>query len=106
MANTTLTHQMVAREAAKILEEEAPFTATINKARQDEFGEAIGGYNKGDTVKVKLPPVGKVFTSSTFAGGGSATDSVETYVNLTLNTQQHIALQFGAKEKLLELTEF
>lgn len=106
MANTNLTHLMVAREAAKIFEEEAPFAATINKARQDEFGEAVGGYNKGDTVKVKIPPVGKVFTGSQFAGGGSATDSVETYVNLTLNTQKHIALQFGAKEKILELADF
>lgn len=106
MANTNLTHQMVAREAAKILEEESPFISTINKARQEEFGEAVNGYQKGDTVKVKIPPVGKVFTGSQFAGGGSATDSVETYVNLQLSTQKHIALQFGAKEKLLELTDF
>lgn len=106
MANTNLTHQMVAREAAKIFEEESPFTSTINKARQEEFGEAVNGYQKGDTVKVKIPPVGKVFTGSQFAGGGSATDSVETYVNLQLATQKHIALQFGAKEKLLELSDF
>ncbi len=106
MANTTLTHLMVAREAAKILEEEAPFLANVNKGRQDEFGEAVNGYNKGDTVKIKIPPTGKVFSGATFAEGGAATDVTESYVNLTLDTQKHIGIQFGAKEKILEMTEF
>jgi hypothetical protein len=70
MANTTLTHLMVAREAAKIFEEEAPFISNVNKGRQDEFGEAVNGYNKGDTVKIKIPPTGKVFSGATFAEGG------------------------------------
>lgn len=106
MPNTNLTHLMVAREAAAILSEESPFLSNINMGRQEEFGEAINGFNKGDTVKIKIPPVGAVFSGATFAGGGSATDSVEQSINLTLNTQKHVALQFGAKEKLLELTDF
>ena len=106
MANVTLTHQMVAREAAAILEEEAPFLSNINRGRESEFGTEVNGYQKGDTVKVKIPPVGKVFDGAQFAGGGAATDSQEQFVNLTLDTQKHIALQFGAKEKLLEITEF
>lgn len=106
MANTTLTHQMVAREAAKILSEEAPFVTNINLGRQDEFGDNVQGYNKGDTVRIKIPPRGRVFSGSQFAGGGAATDSQELSVNLTLNQQHHIGLQFGAKEKLLDLTDF
>lgn len=46
MANQILTHQMIAREAAKMLEEEAPFLANINKGRQDEFGTDTQGYKK------------------------------------------------------------
>lgn len=106
MPNTTLTHMMIAREAAKILAEEAPFIMNINRGRQDEFGESISGYQRGDTVKIKIPATGVVFDGSQFAGGGSATDSKETSVDLSLDTQKHIALQFGAKEKLLELTDF
>lgn len=106
MPNTNLTHQIVAREAAKILEEEAPFLSNINKGRQDEFGEDIAGYKPGDTVRIKIPPAGVVFDGSQFAGGGSATDSIERSVSLTLDTQKHIGLQFGAKEKLLEVTDF
>lgn len=106
MANTNLTHQMIAREAAKILAEEAPFIMNINRGRQDEFGEAVNGYQKGQTVKIKIPPTGVVFDGAVFAGGGAATDSVEQSVDLTLDTQKHVALQFGAKEKLLEITDF
>ena len=72
MANQVLTHQMIAREAAKMLEELAPFTANINKGRQDEFGTDVSGFKKGDTVKIKIPTAGKVFDGAQFAGGGSA----------------------------------
>lgn len=106
MPNTNLTHQIVAREAAKILEEEAPFLSNINKGRQEEFGESVQGFKPGETVRIKLPPVGRVFNGATFAEGGSATDSIERSINLTLDTQRHIGLQFGAKEKLLEVTDF
>lgn len=106
MSNVNLTHQMVAREAAAILAEESPFISNLNMARKDEFGQNVNGYQKGDSVKVKVPCVGAVFDGSQFAAGGSATDSKEEYVNLQLATQKHVALQFGAKEKLLELTDF
>lgn len=106
MANTILTHQMIAREAAKMLEEEAPFIANINKGRQDEFGTDTQGYKKGDTVKIKIPTAGQVFNGAVFAEGNGASAIIEESVNLTLDTQKHVALQFGAKEKLLNITDF
>ena len=75
MANTILTHQMIAREAAAILEEESPFLSNVNKGRQDEFGEAVSGYKKGDTVKIEVPQSGVVFNGAVFAEGGSATQN-------------------------------
>ena len=44
MSNNVLTHQMIAREAAAMLEELSPFTRNVNKSRQDEFVEAVNGY--------------------------------------------------------------
>ena len=99
MANNILTHQMIAREAAKMLEEHAPFIANINKGRQDEFGKDVQGYQKGDTVKIKIPTSGKVHDGAVFAGGNAGDDVLEQSVNLKLDTQKHVALQFGAKEK-------
>lgn len=106
MPNQVLTHQMIAREAAKFLEELAPFTANINKGRQDEFGSDVSGYKKGDTVKIKIPTSGKVFDGAIYAGGAAGTDVIEESVNLSLDTQKHIALQFGTKEKMLNITDF
>jgi len=107
MANTVLTHQMIAREAAKMLEEEAPFIANINKGRQDEFGKDVQGYNKGDKVTIKIPTAGQVFDGAKFGGTtGDASDVIENSVTLKLDTQKHVALEFGAKEKLLDLTDF
>lgn len=106
MPNQVLTHQMIAREAAKYLEELAPFTANINKGRQDEFGSDVSGYKKGDTVKIKIPTSGKVFDGAIYAGGAAGTDVIEESVNLSLDTQKHIALQFGTKEKMLNITDF
>lgn len=106
MANTILTHQMIAREAAKLLEEHSPFLANINKGRQDEFGEAVSGYKKGDTVKIEIPQSGVVFNGAVFAEGGSATDVKQRHVNLTLDTQKHIGLRFGTKERVLDINDF
>lgn len=106
MTNTNLTHSMIAREAAAILAEESPFISNINRGRQDEFGEATNGYKKGDSVKIKVPCVGDVYDGAQFAEGGSATDNKEEYVTLTVDTQKHVALQFGAKEKVMEITDF
>ena len=97
---------MIAREAAKMLEEEAPFIANINKGRQEEFGKNVQGYNKGDEVIIKIPTAGRVHDGAVYAGGNAGDDVIERSVKLKLATQKHTALQFGAKEKLLDLTDF
>lgn len=101
-----LTHQMIARLAAKMLIEENNVVKNVNTDRSVEFGEEIQGYKKGDTVKVAIPPVPVTFDGAVFAGGGSAPATNETYVNLTLDTQKHTALTFGSKERKLDLADF
>lgn len=106
MSNTILTHQMIARQAAKMLVEDNSVVSNINTDRQSEFGESVNGYKKGDTVKIQIPPVPVTYSGASFAGGGSAPDQVETYVNLQLDTQLHVPLTFTAKEKALDITDF
>ena len=96
-----LTHQMIAREAAKMLVEQNNVVANINTDRSTEFGEEVNGYEKGDTVKVKIPPVPVVYDGAVFAGGGADPVNSESYVNLTVDQQKHVGLAFGAKEKKL-----
>jgi hypothetical protein len=101
-----LTHQMVAREAAKMLVEQNNVVSNINTNRSNEFGEEINGYKKGDTVKVAVPPTPVTYTGAVFAGGGSAPSVNESYVNLTVDQQLHVPLTFTAKEKKLEVSDF
>lgn len=101
-----LTHQMVAREAAAMLLEENFVGTQINTDREEEFGTPVQGYKKGDTVRIKVPPVPVVFDGATFAGGGSAPLLNEGSINLVVNKQKHVPISFGAKEKALELTDF
>jgi hypothetical protein len=106
MANTILTHQMLAREAAAMLSEEMNFLSNINRGRESEFKDSPNGYKKGDFVDIGIPPVPTVFDGTNFAGGGSAPDMAEAKVRLQLATQKHVPLTFTAKEKALSITEF
>lgn len=105
MANTTLTHSLVARMSAKILEEEAPFLGNINRDLADEY-KTVREYKPGQTVKIRIPPTGVVYEGNVFAGGGSAPDNTEKYVDATILPQKHIPLTFGMREKTLEVTDF
>lgn len=106
MTVTLLTHQIIAREAADILNEEMNFSTRVNRGREEEFGKAIQGYKVGDSVSIKVPPTPIVYTGATFAEGGSAAVYAETSVSLQLDTQKHTGLTFTATEKLLEISEF
>jgi hypothetical protein len=106
MSNTLLTHQMIAREAAAMLVEDANLIKNINTGRSDEFGQNVQGYQKGDFVDIGVPNVPTVYDGSQFAGGGSAPDWTEQKVRLQLNKQKHVPVAFTAKEKKLSLTDF
>lgn len=106
MSNTILTHQMIAREAAKMLAENMPFIMNVNKSRQDDANARVNGYRKGGSLKIAIPPSSAVYTSNVFAGGGSTPDQDETYVNLTISTQKHVPMAFTAVEKALSLEAF
>ena len=106
MANTTLTHQMVAREAAKMFMEEGNFIKNINRGREVDIGKETGGYKSGATVRIKIPPVPTVFSGATFAGGGAAPDNTETSVSLTVDQQRHVPVTFTAVQKVMDLANF
>lgn len=101
-----LTHQMIAREAAKMLVDLNSVVANINTDREAEFERDANGYAKGETVRVKVPPTPVTYSGSNFAGGGAAPAVNETSVNLTVDQQYHVPLTFTAKEKKLEITDF
>lgn len=106
MANVTLTHQMVAREAAEMFLEEGNFIKNINRAREEDIAKETAGYKSGASVRIKIPPVPTVFSGATFAGGGAAPDNVETSVTLTVDQQRHVPVTFTAVQKVMDIADF
>lgn len=102
MANSILTHQMIAREAAAMLVEEDNLIPNINTGYDGEFGSPVNGYKKGQSVDIGVPPVPVTFTGSTFV----SQDVNESKVNLKLDTQIGVGLTFTAIEKALSLSQF
>jgi hypothetical protein len=97
---------MIARQAAKRLEEKMYFSTRVNRGREEEFVNRVAGYKKGSSVSIEVPPAPVVYSGSSFAGGGSAPDFTATTVSLTLDTQKHVPITYTATEKLLEITDF
>lgn len=106
MANSLKVHQIIAREAAKLLEESAPFLTQINRAREEDIAKESGGYKSGQTVTIAVPKSGKVYTGATFAEGGAGTDVQEDSVALTLDIHKHAGVTFSAKEILTDVTDW
>lgn len=101
MSNTILTHQMIAREAAAMLVEEDNLIPNINTGYDGEF-TSVNGYEKGNSVKIGIPPVPVTWTGSTFVDN----DVAESSVSLTLDTQIGAGLKFTAVEKALDIAQF
>lgn len=106
MANTTLTHQMLAREAADIFMEEGNFIKFLNRERESDIGKETTGYKSGNSVRIKIPPVPVTYSGSLFAGGAAAPDNVETSVLLTVDKQEHVPVTFTAVEKVMNIADF
>lgn len=102
MANTILTHKMIARRAADMLVNEDNFIPNINTGYDGEFGSSVMGYKRGDTVKIGIPPNPATWTGSTFVDD----DVAEDYVNLTVDHQIGAGLKFTAVEKSLDVDQF
>lgn len=106
--NTISVHQMLAREAAAIFEENAPFTGRVNRAREDDFKGQDGAYKKGATVNIVVPPTATVYSGSTYAGGGSGEDTVERTVPVTFvkaTDQKHVTVDISAFEKVFNVPD-
>lgn len=106
MSNTVLTHDKVAKLAAPMLVEESQFIKAINREREKEFGSNQGGYTTGRKVRIKVPPIPVVTDGPEVNDADSNINMKERYVELQVDTQKHVSLQFTSVEKALDITDF
>lgn len=99
MANTLLTVDQITLEALMILKNELGFTRNVDRQHDKDF-RAV---NKiGDSIRIRKPVRYTVSTGQAIDIQGSQ----ETSVTLTLDQQNHVAMEFSSKELLLDVSQF
>ena len=99
MANTILTATAVTREALRVLHQKLNFVGTITRDYDESF--ARQGAKVGDTLKIRLPNQYAVRTGATL--GSAGTDTSESSVDLKVQTQKGVDLNFSSYELTLSL---
>lgn len=100
MANAILTPTAVTREALMVLHQKLNFVGAITRDYDDSFAQT--GAKIGDTLKVRLPNQYTVRTGSVM----SAQDTVEQSVDLKVQTEKGVDLNFTDADLALSLDDF
>ena len=101
MANAPLTIDVIAKEALAILDNNLVMAKQVHRGYEDEFGNAMNGYEAGDTVSIRRP------TDFTVRDGATASnqDIVEGKVAITVDKQKGVDFGFTSKELTLDIKE-
>lgn len=100
MANTLLTPTAVTREALRILHQKLNFVGSITRDYDESFAKK--GAKIGDTLKIREPNQYTVRTGATL----SAQDTTESSIELRVNTQKGVDLNFSSTDLTLSLDDF
>jgi len=101
MANTTLTADIIAKEALAILENELGWIKRLHRAHESEFDQKVNGYKVGDTISIRRPEDGQVRTGATL----STTDVIEGKTTLTIDQQIGSDFQFTSTDLTLKIED-
>lgn len=101
MANTTLTADVVAKEALTILENEFGWMNNIHRAHESEFTNSVNGYKVGDTIRIRRPADFTIRTGATM----STQDVIEGRTTLTIDKQIGVDFQFSSTDLTLKIED-
>lgn len=101
MSNTTLTADVVAKEALMILENELGWVNQLHRAHEDEFTNSVNGYKVGDTIRIRRPADFTVRTGAVL----SAQDVIEGRTTLTVDQQIGVDFQFSSTDLTLKIED-
>ena len=101
MSNTTLTADVIAKEALVILENELGVLNTFHRAHEDEFSKSVNGYKIGDTISIRRPADFTVRSGATMA----VQDVIEGKVSLAIDQQKGVDFSFTSSDLTLKISE-
>jgi hypothetical protein len=101
MSNTTLTADIIAKEAVMILENDCVMGNLVYRGYEEEFTNSVNGYTVGETVSIRRP---NDFTVRT---GAAATiqDVVEGKTTMTVDTQIGVDFKFTSQDLTLQIKD-
>ncbi len=99
MPNTTLTADIIAKEAIMVLENNCVMANLVYRGYEKEFDNNINGYEVGDTISVRRP------TDFTVRSGATAAiqDVTEGKFSLSVDTQEGIDFKFTSSDLTLKI---
>jgi len=101
MANTTLTADVIAKEALAVLDNELGWLGKIHRAHESEYSETVNGYKKGATISIRRPADFTVREGATM----SVQDSIEGKTTLTVDRQRGVDFNFTSTDLTLSMND-
>ena len=99
MSNTTLTADIIAKEAVAILENACVMANLVHRGYEEEFSQKVNGYTVGETVSIRRP------TDFTVRDGATATiqDVTEGKTTFTVDKQKGVDFKFTSQDLTLQI---
>src|SRR5882724_5107577 len=101
MPNTTLTADVIAKEALMILENNLIAANQVFRGYEDEFNKNVNGYCKGDTIAVRRPAQFAIRTGATMA----TQDVVEGKFFISVDSQAGVDFKFSSTDLTLKIED-
>jgi hypothetical protein len=101
MSNTTLTADIIAKEAVMILENNLVMGSLVHRGFEPEFDKNINGYKVGETVSIRRPADFTVRDGKTAA----IQDVIEGKIPITVDTQKGVDFKFSSSDLTLQIGE-
>lgn len=101
MSNTTLTADIIAKEAVAILENELVMAKLVHRGYEEEFTKKVNGYEVGETISIRRPTDFEVREGRVAA----AQDVVEGKTNFTVDKQVGVDFKFTSADLTLQIGE-
>lgn len=99
MANTTLTADIIAKEAVRVLDNELVMAKKVFRGYENEYSKKINGYEVGETISVRKP------TDFTVRDGATmdVQDVVEGKTTITVDKRKGVDFRFTSQDLTLNI---
>lgn len=101
MANTTLTADIIAKEAVMILENNLVMAKKVYRGYENEFSKKINGYEVGETISIRRPADFTVRDGAVM----STQDVTEGKFSMTINKRKGVDFEFTSQDLTLNIGE-